>query len=245
MMLVSVIIPYFKDEKNIVNSVNSALNQSYNKIEIIIIDDENSKKSYQILSNLKNKKIKIFKTKKNLGVARARNLGIKKSKGDFIAFLDSDDLWKKNKLYYQLKIMKKYSIDFCFTAYQAVREKKVIYSVSSPKKINYNQLIYSNPICCSSILIKSKILKKNYFKNIQTKEDYELWLRLAKKNFSFMGINKTLTKYQLRKNSLSSKHLNKIKNAFLIYYKFNNFDYIKSLFCVLILYWNAFKKKFL
>ena len=145
-MLVSVIIPYFRDEKNISNSINSVLKQSYDKIEIIIIDDENSKNSNQILSNFKNKKIRIFQTKKNLGVARARNLGIKKSKGDFIAFLDSDDLWKKNKLYFQLKKMKKYSIDFCFTAYEAVREKKVIYSVSSPKTINYNSLIYSNPI---------------------------------------------------------------------------------------------------
>ena len=86
--------------------------------------------------------------------------------------------------------------------------------------------------------------QKNYFKNLKTKEDYELWLRLAKKNFVFFGINKILTTYQVRNNSLSSKHLNKIKNAFLIYNKFNNFNYMKSLIYVFILYLNAFQKKF-
>ncbi len=243
-MLVSVIIPYFKDEKNISKSISSVLNQSYKNIEIIIIDDENSKNSKKILNKLKHKKIKILYTKKNLGVAKARNLGIKRSKGKFIAFLDSDDSWKKNKIYYQLKIMKKYNVDFCFTAYEAVRGSKIIYSVSAPRRINYKSLLYSNPICCSSTLVKSKLLKKNLFKNLRTKEDYELWLRLARKNFIFFGINKILTFYQVRKNSLSSNHLNKIKNAFLIYSKFNNFNYMESLLNLLILYLNAFKKKF-
>ena len=244
-MLVSVIIPYFKDERNIARSVLSALNQSYKKIEIIIVDDENSRNSRKVLSSLKYKKIKVFQTNKNLGVAKARNLGIEKSKGKFIAFLDSDDFWKKNKLKFQLNKMKKYKADFCYTSYDAIKKNKIIYKVHVPKKINYKELIYSNPICCSSALVKSKIIKKNNFNNLVTKEDYELWLRLAKKNYIFLGINKILTTYQVRENSLSSKHFNKIKNAFLIYYKFNNFNYMKSLIFVLILYFSAFKKKFL
>ena len=93
-MLVSVIIPYFNDEININKSVFSALNQTYKKIEIIIVDDENSFKSFEILKKFKNKKkIKIIRTNSNLGVARARNLGIRKSKVKLIAFLDSDDFW--------------------------------------------------------------------------------------------------------------------------------------------------------
>lgn len=244
-MLVSVVIPYFKDEINIRKSVSSVLKQSYKNIEIIIIDDENSNKSKTILSSFKSKKIKIYRTKKNLGAAGARNLGIKKSKGKFIAFLDSDDIWRKNKLYYQIKIMRKHRVDFCFTSYEAIKQNKIIYKVSAPKKINYKELIYSNPICCSSTFIKSEIIKQNKFRNLLTKEDYELWLRLAKKNYIIFGINKILTIYQVRENSLSSKHLNKVKNAFLIYRKFNNFSYMKSLFLVFILYFSAFKKKYL
>jgi len=244
-MLVSVIIPYFKDERNIYSSVSSALKQSYNKIEIIIIDDENSKHSQYILSKLRNKKIKIFKTQKNSGVAKARNLGIKKSKGELIAFLDSDDQWKKNKILQQVKVIKKKQIDFCYTSYEASKNNKIIYKVKVPNSVNYETLLRSNPICCSSSIIKKKILLKNKFRNLKTKEDYELWLRLAKKKFLFYGINKILTSYKIRGNSLSNKHFNKIKNAFLIYYKFNDFNLITSARYIFVLYLNAFKKKYL
>ena len=98
-MLVSVIIPYFNDMINIEGAIKSALNQSYKKLEIIIINDENSISSRKILENLKNKfkRVRVFSTHKNSGVSMARNLGVKKANGDFIAFLDSDDLWKKKK----------------------------------------------------------------------------------------------------------------------------------------------------
>ena len=99
-MLVSIIIPYFNDPNNIDSCIQSVLAQSYSKLEIIIIDDENSSNSKKILKNISkiDKKIKVISTKKNKGVSFARNLGIRKSNGKFIAFLDSDDLWKKIKL---------------------------------------------------------------------------------------------------------------------------------------------------
>ena len=116
-MLVSIIIPYFNDPNNIELCIRSALAQSYSKLEILIIDDENSKNSKKILEKISkfNKKIKIFSTKKNRGVSFARNLGIKKSKGKFIAFLDSDDLWKKNKIENQIIEIKKRKLDVCYS----------------------------------------------------------------------------------------------------------------------------------
>ena len=117
-MLVSVIIPYFNDEFNINKSVTSALNQTYKNLEIIIIDDENTKKSLHVLKKYKNKKkIKITRTKYNSGVAFARNKGIKKSKGKLVAFLDSDDYWSKNKLQEQINAFKRNDIDICYTNY--------------------------------------------------------------------------------------------------------------------------------
>ena len=109
----------------------------------------------------------------------------------------------------------------------------------------YNDLLKGCPICCSSIIIKSSILKKNQFSKLKTKEDYELWLRLSKKKFKFGGVNSYLTFYKLRKNSLSSKHINKLINAFKIYNNFNNYGIIFSLFFTIRLYFNAFTKKFL
>jgi teichuronic acid biosynthesis glycosyltransferase TuaG len=246
-MLVSIIIPYYKDRKNIFYSVKSAINQSYKNIEVIIIDDENSDVSKKRLLNLKkkNKKIKVISTKKNLGVSQARNLGIKYSSGKLVAFLDSDDIWKKDKLIKQVHFMKKNKIDFCYTNYYGFVGKNILYTVNIKKVFDYNRMLSECPISCSSVLIKKNILNKNKFRNLKTKEDYELWLRIAKKKYRFGGINKILTGYRVRNNSLSTQHLNKLINAFKIYNRFNNFSVIMSSLYVIRLYSNAFIKKYL
>ena len=246
-MLISIIIPYYKDEINILHSVNSAIKQSYKNIEIIIIDDENSVISKKILLSIKkkSKKIKVILLKKNVGVSQARNLGISRASGRLIAFLDSDDIWKRDKLTMQVDFMNKNKIDLCYTNYYAFSGKKIIYKVKIKKSFDYNQLLNECPISCSSVLLKKNILNKNKFKDLKTKEDYELWLRIVKKKYKLGGINKFLTGYRVRDNSLSSNHLNKLVNAFKIYNKYNNFSIIKSILYVIRLYNNAFIKKYL
>jgi teichuronic acid biosynthesis glycosyltransferase TuaG len=246
-MLISIIIPYYKDKENIFDAVNSALKQSYKNIEIIIIDDENSVISKKILLSIKkkSKKIKVLQTRKNKGVSFARNFGISHASGNLIAFLDSDDIWKKDKLAIQVDFMNKNKIDLCYTNYYAFADKKIIYKVKIKKSLNYNQLLNECPISCSSVLLKKNILDKNKFKDLKTKEDYELWLRIAKKKYRFGGINKFLTGYRVRNNSLSSNHLNKLANAFKIYNKYNNFSIIRSILYVIKLYSNAFMKRYL
>ena len=247
-MLVSVIIPYFNDEENIKSAVQSVLKQTYKKIEIIIIDDENSNQSKKILSSLKKigKKIRIISTLTQSGVSTARNKGIKVSKGSVIAFLDSDDLWKKDKIKEQIKFIKKYKFDICYTNYLAIKNNnKIIYKVRSPKTISYNTLLKECSICCSSVVIKKEVLKKIKFQNLKTKEDYMLWLDLSKKGYKFFGINKFLSFYRIRSNSLSNLHLNKIYSAFKIYSYYLNYNFLYSIFFVLRLYLNAFKKKYL
>jgi len=247
-MLVSVIIPYFNDEVNIEKAVKSALTQTYKKLELIIIDDENSSISRKILLNLKKKfkKVKVISTLKQSGVSIARNKGIKKAKGDFIAFLDSDDLWKKQKIKEQLSFIKKNNLDICYTDYLAINDdNKIIYKVRTPKTLFYEDLLSECPIACSSVLLKKKILKKNQFKNFKTKEDYMLWLDLSKKGYKLSGINKFLSIYRVRSSSLSSLHFNKVYSAFKIYSHYLNYNFLFSVIFVIRLYINAFKKKYL
>ncbi len=248
-MLVSIIIPYYDDEKNIKISVKSALNQTYNNTEIIIIDNENSNRSNNILKKLskKSKKIKIVKNLTKLNYAGlGRNIGIKSSKGKFIAFLDSDDYWDKNKLKFQIAKCIKDKIDVLFTNFKAFNEKKkIIYSVKPPSSLNFNDLIKACPVCCSSVIILKKCFKKRLFKKLKTKEDYDLWLNLSKAGYKIQCLDRYLTYYKVRTNSLSSLHFNKFQNAFLIYYKSLKFSLIYSIFCVSRLYLNAFKKKYL
>ena len=124
MPLVSVIIPYFNKKNYIKDAVNSILNQTFKNIEIIIIyDDENLSDYYYLMDIYKNKKnIKIFKNIKNIGAGLSRNIGIKKSNGEIIAFLDSDDIWLPNKLEDQLNFMVKNNYEFTFSNY----EKKLL-----------------------------------------------------------------------------------------------------------------------
>ncbi|MSP11228.1 MAG: glycosyltransferase family 2 protein [Pelagibacteraceae bacterium] len=247
-MLVSIIIPYFKDPLNIKLSVNSVIKQTYKKWELIIVDDENSLSSKKILIKIKNidKRIKVYFTKKNLGVSKARNLGLLKAKGVLISFLDSDDLWKSKKLEYQVNCFKKQDIDICFTSFYAVNKNfKIIYKVQTPKNLDYNSLIKSCPICLSSSMIKKTILLKNKFFNYKNKEDYDLWLRLSKKKYRFFSINYYLTVYRERKGSLSSYHLSKLFNAYSIFKKNVNNNPILIFFYISRLYINALLKKYI
>lgn len=246
-MKVSIITPYFKSEKYIFNTVRSVIKQTFSSWELIIIDDENSKISKNILSKIKSKskKIKIVTNKKNIGAGLSRNVGINYSKGKYIAFLDSDDIWEKQKLEKQIQFMEKKKYLVSFTSYVAFNlNKNKLYSVNAPSILNYQDLIKACPICCSTVIVHKSIISKYKFKKIITKEDYELWLRISKKYF-FYGLSGHFTRLIIRPNSLSGNQLNKIFNAFKIYNYFNRNSIIKSLFYVLRLYINAFKKKYL
>jgi teichuronic acid biosynthesis glycosyltransferase TuaG len=246
-MLVSIVVPYYQCKDYIFQSVNSVINQTYKNWELIIIDDENSKSSESLLNKIKgkNKNIKIFSTKSNVGVGQARNLGIKKSKGKFVAFLDSDDYWHKNKIEKQIIFLEKKNVDICYTGYSAFYNNKIIYRPATPLFMDYYNFSKECPICCSSVLIKKKILNKFKFKNYTNKEDYELWLRITKKKINFFGLNEYLTFYRIRKGSLSSFHLSKIINAFKIYKKYYGFNLFFIFFCITRLYINALKKRFI
>ena len=159
MKLVSVIIPYYKKINFIEDCVVSVLKQTYRKIEILIIYDDTSNVDFNKILQLKkrDKRIKIIKNKFNLGAAQSRNIGIKKSKGQLIAFLDADDYWKKNKLMDQIKFMKKNSVSFVHSSYFIVnRLNKIIGSRISPKLIEFNNLINSCDIGLSTVILEKK-----------------------------------------------------------------------------------------
>ena len=120
--LVSVIIPYYESKKFIKKSLMSAINQTYKKIQIIIIYDENSLKNLNFIKKICkiDKRIKLIINKKNIGAGYSRNVGIKNSKGKYIAFLDSDDFWSRKKLDYQINYMKKNNFSASHTSYKIV-----------------------------------------------------------------------------------------------------------------------------
>lgn len=248
MKLISIIMPYYKKKAFVEEAINSVLRQSYKKFELILIYDDEDLDDYKYISNLskKDKRIKLFKNKKNLGSGLSRNLGIKHSKGFYLAFLDSDDVWFKDKLKVQLKYMENNKLLASFTAYKIINEKsQVIGFRKANKTINFSDLINSCDLGLSTVIIKSSIIKKKfYFPNLKTKEDYVFWLNIAKKNIIFYGLSKKLSAWRRLSNSLSSNFFQKILDGYLVYYKYMKYNFFKSIYYLIVLSCYYLKKRF-
>ena len=233
--LVSVIIPFYNEEFYFEECIQSVLDQSYKNIEIIIINDGSKSEFLQILENIKNKnpdKILLYH-KENGGVSSARNLGIQKAKGKYISFIDSDDVWLPNKIEHQINIIKSKNINFIHGAYFILDQNQKLKGKFIPKNINYSDLLKSCDIGLSTVTISANVAKENLFPNISTKEDYVCWLKIIKKLGYLQSDEKVLTIYRKRDDSLSAKFLIKFLNAFKVYYIYEKYSVIKSLFFTL------------
>ena len=245
MSLVSVIIPYYRKKQYISRTLKSVINQSYKKLEIIIIYDDDNKEELKFLKQitLKDRRIKILVNKKNLGVGLSRNKGIKKSRGEYIAFLDADDLWLKDKIKNQISFMKRKEITFSHTSYSIVDSQNIIISKRNAKNfLRLNDLIKSCDIGLSTVMIKKNHLKTNKFPNLKTKEDFVLWLKLLSKNVKIYGIDKNLVQWNKTKNSLSSSLIQKLLDGFKVYNYYMKFNFLKSFYYLFLLSLNYLKK---
>ena len=244
---VSIIIPYFKKREFFLESFNSAYNQTYKKKEIIIIYDDIDLSDLDFIKKIvKNKKnTYLYKNKKNQGAGQSRNFAIKKSKGEFLAFIDSDDIWKKRKLEIQIKFMKKKNIIASFTSYCIIDSLgKVVGFREAKKKITLKDLKYSCDIGLSTVVLR-KIKKINNiikFPNIKTKEDYVLWINLSKNKVNFFGLKRNLTSWRKLSNSLSSNVVQKLLDGFRVYNTYFKFNFFKSLFFLILLSLNYLRK---
>ena len=233
MELVSVIIPYYKKKEYIATSINTVLKQSYKNLELIIIYDDSNHEDLIILNNLKkkDKRIKIFINKKNIGAGLSRNRGIMLSKGKFIAFLDSDDLWSSNKLKKQIFFMKQRKIKISHTSYYIINYNNKIIGQRKAKDLSHKQLLRSCDIGLSTIILDKRLIKNNTkFASIKTKEDYVLWLQITLNEKKIYALFNNLTKWRKLDNSLSSSTFQKIKDGYLVYRKYMKFSQVKSIF---------------
>ena len=246
MDLVSVVIPYFKKREYIKRCIQSVLRQNYKKFEIIIIYDGEDLSDLAYIANIvkKDKRIHLIKNHKLLGAGLSRNKGIKISKGKFIAFLDADDYWDKNKLKFQIKFMRDHNCLASHTSYQVVDKENKKSSIRYARNFyKVEDLLYSCDIGLSTMVLKKKIFSKNIkFPNTKTKEDFILWLSLLKKKITIFGLNKKLTYWRKLDNSLSSSTIQKIFDGFRVYYIYMNYGLFRSIFNLFCLSINFLKK---
>jgi len=233
MDLVSIVIPYYKKKKYIKQSIKSVLNQTYKNFEIIIIYDDEELQDLDYLKDLVklDRRIFLIRNKKKLGAGLSRNIGIKSSKGKYIAFLDADDYWKKDKLKTQIRFMKINKHIVSHTSYQILNQKNKINLIRKARSFfKIEDLLYSCDIGLSTVVLKRNVISNNIkFPNIKTKEDFVLWLKILKKKIPIIAIDKNLSCWRKLNNSLSSSTIQKIFDGYRVYYIYMNYGIFRSI----------------
>ena len=240
--LVSVIVPYYRKITYFKKTYDSILNQNYKNKEIIIIYDDKDLSDLIKIKKIIKGNTKLVINKKNLGAGLSRNKGINVSKGKYIAFIDSDDTWKKNKLSYQIKLMENKNLMFTHCSYNIVDENNLIVNKRIAKhQLTFKKLLKSCDIGLSSVVVNQKLVKKYKFPNLKTKEDFVLWLKISKKN-EIVGLKKVMMNWHKSKDSLSSNLLQKLFDGYKVYNKYMKFSVFKSLIFLFILSVNFLRK---
>lgn len=247
--LVSIITPIYNNANVIGETVKSILNQTYNNWELLLIDDASLDETLAILKPFteSDSRIKLFQHSQNKGAAEARNLGTKMATGDYIAFLDADDLWKENKLELQVSQLINNITDVSFGTYEWIdsKSKPLNIRVDALKQLTYNKLLKANYVGNLTGIYNCKKLGKIYTKDLKKRQDWLLWLEALKRSDKpAISIQETIAYYRITEGSLSSNKTNLIKHNFNVYYKGLGYSYIKSsLYLVQFLFEHLLIKK--
>lgn len=237
---VAVIMPCYNAKKTIKRAINSVLNQTYLNFELIIIDDHSSDNTTLMISEYTDKRIKLIKNKKNFGVAFTRNIGLKHSSSQYIAFIDDDDYWLPTKLQQQIEFMKENDYSFSCTSYFAISNNKKIRRFNPSLKNSYINVLFYNPLCNSTVMYDCKRLGLIQIPDILKRNDYALWLKMLKVTKYCYGLNIPLTYYQKNSSgSLSSNKFSLVKYHWYIYRKLERISIFLSL--LLIFNWILIK----
>lgn len=247
--LISIIVPVYNAERFLKDTIETVKQQTYTNWELIFINDCSLDSSVEIIENemRKNSKIKLLQLENNSGAAIARNTGIKKAKGRYIAFIDADDIWNKEKLEKQIKFMQENNCDFSFTSYEFANEEGVGNGkiVRVPHKINYRQALKNTTIWTSTVMFDVKKLGKELIQmpNVKRGQDTATWWKVLRKIDYAYGIDETLSYYRRTNNSLSANKLIALKRTWNLYRNVEQLNMFYSFynFCWYIL--NAVRRR--
>ncbi len=210
--LITVVIPSFNHGAWIGQAIDSVLNQTYTNLELLIIDNHSSDSTDEVIGNYKDDRISFIKVNNNDSIAFSRNVGIELGKGEWIAFLDSDDVWSFNKLERCSKFFYK-NVDFIYHDLNVVSETSRpprVRRIASRKlkgPIFSDLIVNGNPIATSSVVVRSEIIRKvggmNEDLQLRGVEDYNTWIKISRITNRFKVINQSLGIYRIHQKNLS------------------------------------------
>ena len=233
-MKVSIITPAYNSERWIKNTYRAIRDQSHINWEWLVTDDCSSDKTLEILQKLSQEdhRVRYFSNTENSGAAVSRNNSIQNATGDFLAFIDSDDLWQVNKLEQQLDFMGS-KIDFSFTAYELIdgSESKLNITVDSSQQgaFTYRDMLRKKAtLGCSTVMLRRASFDDISMPLIRTGQDYALWLKLLKTGKKAYILPVVLTQYRILPDSISRNKIKKAKRQWQIYRDIEQLNIIDS-----------------
>ena len=242
---VDIVLPNYNSYPFIEETLKSIISQTFKNWKLFIVDGNSNIETQEILKKYNNySNINITWLKKNKRPGFCRNLVIRNSKSEYIAFIDSDDIWEKDKLSKQLNFMIKNKYLFTYTNYIAFKSEngKKIKEILVPRYFSYEKFIKNTSIGTSTMIIKKSTIGNTKFTNTKICEDYFFKCQILKKvNYAYC-LKENLTRYRIRKNSLQSS---KIRNLYWIWYinkNYNNLSFLKNLLSILCISINSIKK---
>lgn len=245
--LVSIITPSYNASKYIKETIQSVKSQSYSHFEMIIVDDCSKDQTRDIIrSEMEDdKRIRLIELADNRGPAAARNHAINLANGDYLAFLDSDDLWYPDKLKRQVEFMEEGGFAFSYTNYRMMNEngEKTDVVVHVPAKTNYEGLLKNTMIATLTVIIDKKktgAVQMDLYRDCS--EDYGLWLSILANGIEAHGLREELACYRKCENSLSSNKLKSAMKTWKTYRKIRNINRFSAMWYFANYSINAFKK---
>jgi len=245
--LISVITPVYNAEIFLSETVKSIQAQTYQNWELILVNDCSKDNSEKIIMDFceQDNRIKYVKLNQNIGEGGARDAGMDVAKGRYVAFVDSDDRWKPEKLKIQLDFMKENNIGFSFTSYELINEKgkRLNHKIKAPKEMTYKKLLKNTIIGCSTTMLDRTIVGDFRMPISRLFVDHPTWYKLLKEGHIAYGINIVLAEYRIVKTSLSYNKLKEIKRKWKMYRITEGFGFWKSLYYCSWNIFNAVKKR--
>ncbi|EKI0736902.1 glycosyltransferase family 2 protein [Vibrio parahaemolyticus] len=234
--LVSIIMPSFNAEGTIREAILSVLNQSYSDFELIICDDCSTDTTVKVINEFNDHRVKVLLNDKNNGAAFSRNRALSVAKGQYLAFLDSDDTWSKNKLKVQVNHMRSTGCLLTYGAYNVIDQNGTVVGGFTPReKLNFKQLCRTCEIGCLTVMINRAVLNGNSFRFPSSpKEDYAAWVSLIKNsNLEFLKYPGVLCNYRIGSQSLSSNKFSEIEKQYFVLRNYAGLSIPHALMCLM------------
>ncbi|WP_417884628.1 glycosyltransferase family 2 protein [Zunongwangia sp.] len=232
--LASIIMPAYNSADYIEESIRSVINQQYQNWELIIVNDCSTDTTKNIIEKFTflDKRIKYLNNVNNIGAGKSRNRALKIASGRYITFLDSDDIWKPQKLSIQIETIKKENVSVVFSSYERIDEKGNFYlkGVKAIKLLSYKKLLKHNYIGNLTGLYDASKIGVVLQPEMRKRQDWAMWLIVLQKAKKAIGIQESLAVYRVRKISVSSNKLTLIKYNFNVYNRELNFSKAKSVY---------------